>query len=61
MPILQSGSSETPRPATVAATIASAFFAKKFPDTRTFRLDAIADAHRYMESNDQKGKIVVTV
>jgi len=28
---------------------------------RTFRLDAIADAHRYMESNKQKGKIVVTV
>ncbi len=28
---------------------------------RTFPLDAIADAHRYMESNEQKGKIVVTV
>ena len=28
---------------------------------RTFTLDAIADAHRYMESNAQKGKIVVTV
>lgn len=28
---------------------------------RTFTLDAIADAHRYMESNQQKGKIVVTV
>jgi NADPH:quinone reductase-like Zn-dependent oxidoreductase len=28
---------------------------------RTFTLDAIADAHRYMESNEQKGKIVVTV
>ncbi|MFB3125820.1 MAG: zinc-dependent alcohol dehydrogenase family protein [Woeseiaceae bacterium] len=28
---------------------------------RTFPLDAIADAHRYMESNKQKGKIVVTV
>lgn len=28
---------------------------------RTFPLDAIADAHRYMESNQQKGKIVVTV
>ncbi len=28
---------------------------------RTFSLDAIADAHRYMESNEQKGKIVVTV
>ncbi len=27
----------------------------------TFPLDAIADAHRYMESNQQKGKIVVTV
>lgn len=28
---------------------------------RTFPLAAIADAHRYMESNRQKGKIVVTV
>ena len=28
---------------------------------RTFPLDAIGDAHRYMESNRQKGKIVVTV
>jgi NADPH:quinone reductase-like Zn-dependent oxidoreductase len=28
---------------------------------RTFTLDDIADAHRYMESNQQKGKIVVTV
>ena len=28
---------------------------------RIFTLDAIADAHRYMESNEQKGKIVVTV
>ncbi len=28
---------------------------------RIFSLDAIADAHRYMESNQQKGKIVVTV
>ncbi len=28
---------------------------------RTFPLDAIADAHRYLESNRQKGKIVVTV
>ena len=27
----------------------------------TFPLDAIADAHRYMESNQQSGKIVVTV
>ena len=27
----------------------------------TFPLDAIADAHRYMESNQQKGKIVVIV
>jgi NADPH:quinone reductase-like Zn-dependent oxidoreductase len=27
----------------------------------TFSLDAIVDAHRYMESNHQKGKIVVTV
>jgi NADPH:quinone reductase-like Zn-dependent oxidoreductase len=28
---------------------------------RTFPLDAIADAHRYMESNQQRGKIVVTI
>ena len=28
---------------------------------RTFPLDAIAEAHQYMESNQQKGKIVVTV
>lgn len=28
---------------------------------RTFPLDAIVDAHRYMESNQQIGKIVVTV
>ncbi len=28
---------------------------------RTFPLQAIADAHRYMESNQQMGKIVVTV
>ncbi len=28
---------------------------------RSFTLDAIADAHRYMESNEQKGKIIVTV
>jgi NADPH:quinone reductase-like Zn-dependent oxidoreductase len=28
---------------------------------RTFPLDAIVDAHRYMESNQQRGKIVVTV
>ena len=28
---------------------------------RTFSLDAIVDAHRYMESNQQQGKIVVTV
>ena len=28
---------------------------------RTFSLDAIAEGHRYMESNQQKGKIVVTV
>ncbi len=28
---------------------------------RTFPLDAIADAHRFMESNQQVGKIVVTV
>ena len=28
---------------------------------RTFTLDRIVDAHRYMESNQQSGKIVVTV
>jgi NADPH:quinone reductase-like Zn-dependent oxidoreductase len=28
---------------------------------RTFKLEEIADAHRYMESNQQKGKIVVSV
>jgi NADPH:quinone reductase-like Zn-dependent oxidoreductase len=28
---------------------------------KTFKLDQIADAHRYMESNQQNGKIVVTV
>jgi NADPH:quinone reductase-like Zn-dependent oxidoreductase len=28
---------------------------------RTFSLDAIVEAHRYMESNQQRGKIVVTV
>ena len=28
---------------------------------RTFTLDQIVDAHRYMESNEQTGKIVVTV
>jgi NADPH:quinone reductase len=28
---------------------------------RTFPLDSIVEAHRYMESNQQKGKIVVTV
>jgi NADPH2:quinone reductase len=28
---------------------------------RTFSLDAIVEAHRYMESNRQRGKIVVTV
>jgi NADPH:quinone reductase-like Zn-dependent oxidoreductase len=28
---------------------------------RTFRLEEIVEAHRYMESNQQKGKIVVTV
>ncbi len=33
---------------------------KPFID-RTFTLDAIVDAHRYMESNQQRGKIVVTV
>jgi NADPH:quinone reductase-like Zn-dependent oxidoreductase len=29
--------------------------------SKTFPLDKIADAHRYMEANDQFGKIVVTV
>ncbi|TFG58984.1 MAG: hypothetical protein E4H32_10810, partial [Nitrospirales bacterium] len=28
---------------------------------RTFPLEDIAEAHRYMASNQQKGKIVVTV
>ncbi len=28
---------------------------------RTFPLDAVAEAHRYMETNQQKGKIVMTV
>jgi NADPH:quinone reductase-like Zn-dependent oxidoreductase len=28
---------------------------------RTFSLDQIVDAHRFMESNEQIGKIVVTV
>jgi NADPH:quinone reductase-like Zn-dependent oxidoreductase len=28
---------------------------------RTFPLESIVEAHRYMESNQQKGKIVVTV
>jgi NADPH:quinone reductase-like Zn-dependent oxidoreductase len=28
---------------------------------RTFTLDQIVDAHRYMESNEHIGKIVVTV
>lgn len=28
---------------------------------KTFSLDEVADAHRYMESNEQVGKIVVTV
>jgi len=28
---------------------------------RTFTFTDIAEAHRYMESNQQKGKIVVTV
>lgn len=28
---------------------------------RTFTLDQIVDAHRFMESNEQVGKIVVTV
>ena len=30
-------------------------------DARTFTLDQIADAHRYLESNQQFGKIVVKV
>ena len=29
--------------------------------SRTFRLSDIVEAHRYMESNTQIGKIVVTV
>ncbi|MBV8224487.1 MAG: zinc-binding dehydrogenase, partial [Verrucomicrobia bacterium] len=29
--------------------------------SRTFTLDQIVDAHRFMESNEQIGKIVVTV
>ena len=28
---------------------------------KTFKLDEIVQAHRYMESNEQLGKIVVTV
>ena len=28
---------------------------------KTFKLDGIAEAHRFMESNEQIGKIVVTV
>ncbi|HXL26141.1 MAG TPA: zinc-binding dehydrogenase, partial [Chthoniobacterales bacterium] len=28
---------------------------------KTFKLDQIVEAHRYMESNEQIGKIVVTV
>ena len=28
---------------------------------RTFPLDAIQDAHRFLESNEQIGKVVVTV
>jgi NADPH:quinone reductase-like Zn-dependent oxidoreductase len=28
---------------------------------RTFRLNEIVEAHRYLESNEQVGKIVVTV
>ena len=33
---------------------------KSFID-RTFPLDAIVEAHQYMESNQQRGKIVVTL
>jgi NADPH:quinone reductase-like Zn-dependent oxidoreductase len=28
---------------------------------KTFPLDKIVDAHRYLESNEQVGKVVVTV
>ena len=34
---------------------------KPILDPKTFTLDQIADAHRYLESNVQFGKIVVTV
>jgi NADPH:quinone reductase-like Zn-dependent oxidoreductase len=34
---------------------------KPIIDPRPFRLDQIADAHRYLESNEQFGKIVVKV
>lgn len=34
---------------------------KAMVDERTFRLDEIADSHRYMESQQQTGKIVVLV
>ncbi|MFP7695610.1 zinc-binding dehydrogenase [Bacillus subtilis] len=28
---------------------------------KTFKLDQVVEAHRFMESNEQDGKIVVTV
>jgi NADPH2:quinone reductase len=34
---------------------------KPIVDSKVFRLDQIADAHRYLESNQQFGKIVVRV
>ena len=33
----------------------------KVPIDRVFKLDEIVDAHKYMESNQAKGKIVVKV
>jgi len=40
--------------------ITSGIFKPVVDDTK-FTLDQIAEAHRYMESNQQKGKVVVTV
>lgn len=47
---------------------AKAFIANKLKDgslktviAKTFTLDKVADAHRFMESNQQVGKIVVTI